>query len=54
MSGRKEKKIRQLYRRDIRSEMQKRVDALIPQVSKLLKPAPRYFPKRLRYKLSAV
>jgi len=54
MSQKQEKKIRQIYRREIKAEMNKRVDELIPQVSKVLKHAPRYFPKRLWYKLAGI
>jgi len=54
MSQKQDKKIRQIYRRDIRAEMKKRVEELIPQVSKVIKPAPKYFPKRLWYKLAGV
>jgi hypothetical protein len=54
MSGKQAKKIRQLYRRDVHAEMKKRVDELIPQLKKVIKPAPKYFPKRLWYKLAGV
>jgi hypothetical protein len=54
MSQRQQKEIRQIYGRDIKTEMQKRVDELVPQVSRVIKPAPRYFPKRLWYKLAGI
>lgn len=54
MSAKQEKKIRQIYRRDIQAEMRKRVDELIPKVQKTIKKPPRFFPKILWYKLAGV
>ncbi|HEX9930477.1 MAG TPA: hypothetical protein VGB02_18210 [Pyrinomonadaceae bacterium] len=58
MSAKTEKKIRQLYKRELREKMQKvakeRMDALIPQLRKSVKKPPRWFPKMLWYKLAVV
>jgi hypothetical protein len=55
MSAKQEKKIRQIYRRDIKAEMRKRVDDLIiPQLKKVVKAPPRFFPKSLWYKLAGI
>ena len=54
MSQKTDKKIRQIYRKDIKAEMKKRVDELIPQVKKTIKKPPRYFPKSLWYKLAGI
>jgi hypothetical protein len=54
MSQRADKKIRQLYRRDVQKEMKKRVDELMPKLKQVIKPAPRYFPKVLWYKLAGI
>lgn len=56
MSAKQDKKIRQIYRRDLREKMQKeakeRMDALIPQLRKSVKKPPRFFPKLLWYKIA--
>ncbi len=54
MSQRQEKKIRQLYRRDVKAEMKKRVDELVPRLKQVIKKPPRHFPKKLWYKLAGV
>lgn len=55
MSQKEDKKIRQIYRRDLKEKMQKeakeRMDALIPQLRKAVKKPPRFFPKMLWYKI---
>lgn len=52
MSQKQDKKTRQYYRRDMKAEMKKRVDELIPQLKKTVKKPPRFFPKALWYKLA--
>lgn len=54
MSGKTDKKIRQMYRRDFRKELDERVNALVPQMKKVIKKPPRYFPKALWYKAAGI
>jgi hypothetical protein len=49
MSGKSDKKIRQMYRRDFQSELNERVEALVPKLKKVIKKPPRYFPVKLWY-----
>ncbi len=56
MSQKQDKKIRQYYRKDLVAEMQKeakkRVEKIIPQLRKMVKKPPRFFPKSLWYKIA--
>ena len=58
MSQKQDKKIRQIYRKDLKAEMEKeakeRVDNLIPQLRKTIKKPPRFFPKFLWYKIAPI
>lgn len=54
MSSGKDKKIRQLYRRQIQVEAKKQIDELLPKLKQVVKPSPKYFPKRLWDKLAGL
>ena len=47
MSGKQEKKLRQLHRRKVNRQMNELVDEVKQHVKNIHKPAPRFFPKRL-------
>lgn len=47
MSGRQDKKLRQLYRRDFAHRMNDTLEDIQNQMTKIHRPAPRFFPKRL-------
>lgn len=51
MSGKQEKKLRQLHRRDFNKKMESITADLYGQMKKLLKPCPKWFPKWLWYRL---
>lgn len=54
MSGRQEKKLRQLHRRDFNKRMEGLVKDVEDQMRQIVRPAPRYFPKVLWRRLGRI
>jgi hypothetical protein len=54
MSGKQEKKIRQLYKRDFSHRMNEAIGDVYEQIKKIHKPAPRYFPTKLWVRLGRI
>jgi hypothetical protein len=54
MSGKQDKKIRKLYNRDFRHRMDEAISDIHQELGRLVKPAPRFFPKRLWRRLGKI
>jgi hypothetical protein len=54
MSGRQEKKLRRLHRKDFNKKMEDIISDVQKELSMIHKPAPRFFPKRLWRRLGRI
>jgi hypothetical protein len=54
MSGKTAKKLRQLHRRDFNTKMEGVIGDIQSQMRQIVRPAPRFFPKRLWRRLGKV